>query len=129
MEQINLLTYLVITIIIHKAFYLVIVSKRRFYFRGTHEFSKYLQLDASINYTKTFSENPLPQGGGAAPLYWIAYNVPRNFDMNYWKDRYIDPVNGGILRGAAFMAWPALYLICIKIPGPRLRTIIWEEWS
>ena len=21
--------------------------------------------------------------------------------MNYWKDRYIDPVNGGILRGAA----------------------------
>ncbi|MCT3764429.1 SusC/RagA family TonB-linked outer membrane protein [Elizabethkingia anophelis] len=76
-------------------------KKDAFYFRGTHEFSKYLQLDASINYTKTFSENPLPQGGGAAPLYWIAYNVPRNFDMNYWKDRYIDPVNGGILRGAA----------------------------
>lgn len=76
-------------------------EKNAFYFRATHEFSKFLKMDASINYVKTYSANPVPQGGNGSPLFWFLYSLPRQFDTDYWKNNYLDPINGGIRRNTA----------------------------
>lgn len=73
--------------------------KNAYSLRATHEFNKYLQLDAGFNYTRSYGENPVPQGGNSSPLLSFIYGVPRNFDANYWRQNYLDPVNGGARQG------------------------------
>lgn len=75
--------------------------KNAYFLRATHEFNKYLQLDASFNYTRSYGENPVPQGGNSSPLFSFVYGTPRSFDANYWSQNYLDPVNGGIKQGNA----------------------------
>ncbi|MCT3650068.1 SusC/RagA family TonB-linked outer membrane protein [Elizabethkingia anophelis] len=75
--------------------------KNAYYLRATHEFNKYLQLDASFNYNRSYSENPVPQGGNSSPLFTYVYGVPRSFDAVYWRNNYLDPVNGGAKREGA----------------------------
>ncbi|WP_449401272.1 SusC/RagA family TonB-linked outer membrane protein [Chryseobacterium wanjuense] len=75
--------------------------KNAYFLRATHEFNKYLQLDASFNYTRSYGENPVPQGGNSSPLFSFVYGTPRSFDANYWSHNYLDPVNGGIKQGNA----------------------------
>ncbi|CAH0297019.1 SusC/RagA family TonB-linked outer membrane protein [Chryseobacterium sp. Bi04] len=76
-------------------------TKNAFYFRATHEFSKYLQVDASFNYNRSFGQNPVPQGGNSSPLFSYIYQVPRSFDAVYWRNNYLDPINGGIKKESA----------------------------
>lgn len=76
-------------------------TRNAYYLRATHEFSKYLQVDASLNYNRSFGQNPVPQGGNDSPLFSYIYGVPRSFDAAYWRDNYLDPVNGGIKRDGA----------------------------
>ncbi|ALR30879.1 SusC/RagA family TonB-linked outer membrane protein [Chryseobacterium sp. IHB B 17019] len=71
-------------------------TKNTYFLRATHEFSKYLQLDASFNYTRSYGANPVPQGGNSSPLFSFVYGTPRSFDAVYWSQNYLDPVNGGI---------------------------------
>ncbi|SDQ68520.1 iron complex outermembrane recepter protein [Chryseobacterium soldanellicola] len=74
-------------------------TKNAYFLRATHEFNKYLQLDTSFNYTRSYGENPVPQGGNSSPLFSFIYGTPRSFDANYWSHNYLDPVNGGIKQG------------------------------
>lgn len=73
--------------------------KNAYFLRVTHEFNKYLQLDTSFNYIRSYGENPVPQGGNSSPLFSFIYGVPRSFDANYWSQNYLDPVNGGVKQG------------------------------
>lgn len=57
-------------------------------FRQSYElFNKRLNVDVSLNYTKTKTVNR--QGGGTAlnPIYDL-YTMPRNVDMNYYRQHY-----------------------------------------
>ncbi|MCT4215096.1 SusC/RagA family TonB-linked outer membrane protein [Elizabethkingia anophelis] len=75
-------------------------TRNAYYLRATHEFNKYLQVDASFNYNRSNGENPVPQGGNSSPLFSYVYAVPRSFDAVYWRNNYLDPVNGGVKQGS-----------------------------
>ncbi|AZA82042.1 SusC/RagA family TonB-linked outer membrane protein [Chryseobacterium lactis] len=75
--------------------------KNAYYLRATHEFNKYLQIDASFNYNRSFGQNPVPQGGNSSPLFSFIYGLPRSFDAAYWRNNYLDPVKGGIRQDTA----------------------------
>ena len=74
------------------------LNKNSFSLRGTQKISSFLTMDASINYTTTKVLNPIIQGGGGTsnPLGGILYQAPRTADIKYYKNNYIDLVNGGI---------------------------------
>lgn len=76
-------------------------TKNAYFLRATYDFSKYLQVDASINYNRSFGRNPVPQGGGESPLFSYVYGIPRSFDAVYWRNNYLDPVNGGVKKETA----------------------------
>jgi len=75
-------------------------TRNAYYLRATHEFNKYIQVDASFNYNRSNGENPVPQGGNSSPLFSYVYAVPRSFDAVYWRNNYLDPVNGGVKQGS-----------------------------
>ncbi|WP_316795016.1 SusC/RagA family TonB-linked outer membrane protein [Pedobacter agri] len=69
-------------------------------FRGSQKFAKIFEINAGVNYTTSNSFNPVNQQNNNNPLFALVYARPRSYDTNYWKDKYIDPVNGGIAQGA-----------------------------
>lgn len=70
------------------------LDRNSFSFRGTHRPGKGVLLDVNTSYTTSVTKNPALQGGNAL-LYATSYGVPRNYDVNYWKNNYIDTTNGG----------------------------------
>lgn len=75
--------------------------KNAYFIRATHQYSKYLQVDASFSYNRSFGQNPVPQGGNESPLFSFIYGTPRSFDATYWKSNYLDPVKGGMKQDNA----------------------------
>jgi iron complex outermembrane receptor protein len=71
------------------------LNRNSFDIRATHRISKRILLDASVNYTNNKILNPIIQGGNNSPLFGFSYYMPRNADINYYLNHYIDPVNGG----------------------------------
>ena len=76
--------------------------------RVTHEITKFLTADISVDYTATNDYNPqlLSQDGAYAYLggenfgkdfTWV---VPRNYDTKYWmqRNKYISQVYGGLIN-------------------------------
>jgi iron complex outermembrane recepter protein len=70
------------------------LDRNSFSFRATHRPGKGVLMDVNTAYTQSKTLNPAFQGGNAL-LYATTYGIPRNFDVNYWKDNYIDNVAGG----------------------------------
>ncbi len=70
------------------------LNRNSFNFRATHRPVKAVLLDINTAYTQSKTKNPALLGGNSL-LYRSSYGVPRNYDINYWMDNYIDPVNGG----------------------------------
>ena len=71
------------------------LNRNSFDLRVTHKISKFLSLDAKVNYTTNEVLNPIIQGGNASPLFAFSYLMPRNADINYYLHNYVDKVNGG----------------------------------
>ncbi|TCD26769.1 SusC/RagA family TonB-linked outer membrane protein [Pedobacter psychrodurus] len=68
-------------------------------FRGSQKFGKIFEINAGVNYTVSNSFNPINQSNNNNPLFALVYGNPRSYDTNYWKNKYIDPANGGVLTG------------------------------
>ena len=62
--------------------------------RATQKIGKILDLDGSLNYSITNSKNPMRNGSNENPLFAVAYYRPRNADLKYYYDNYIDPTGG-----------------------------------
>ena len=62
--------------------------------RVTHKVASRILADVTVDYVQTGTYNPALQGG-SSPLYALAYDVARNYNLPYWSTHYIDSVNGG----------------------------------
>jgi iron complex outermembrane receptor protein len=71
------------------------LTRNSFDLRATHRISKFINLDASINYTNNKILNPIPQGGNNSPLFGFSYYMPRNADIDYYLHHYVDSAAGG----------------------------------
>ncbi|WP_162852495.1 SusC/RagA family TonB-linked outer membrane protein [Dinghuibacter silviterrae] len=63
--------------------------------RVTHKVASKILADVTVDYVQTGTWNPGLQGGNS-PLYALAYDVARNYNMPYWASHYIDSVHGGV---------------------------------
>lgn len=77
-----------------------VVPKNRFdrnsiALRATHRIRNAVILDAGATYVGSNSFNPNRSGGGNNLMYGLTWGMPREYDLLYWKDQYLDPVNGG----------------------------------
>ena len=77
------------------------LKRNNFNIRGTQKIGKILNLDVSADYTDNDMINPIRQGGNFNPVFRFVYYRPRSFDIDYWRNNYIDPVAGGRRQGAA----------------------------
>ena len=76
------------------------LKRNNFNVRATQKIGKFINLDASVDYTDNQMVNPIRQGGNFNPVFRFVYNRPRSFDIDYWVNNYISP-NGGRKQGAA----------------------------
>ena len=70
------------------------LNRNSFTLRATQKVGKILDLDGSVNYSLTRSKNPMRNGSNENPLFQLIYYRPRNTDVNYYYDNYIDPAGG-----------------------------------
>jgi iron complex outermembrane recepter protein len=71
------------------------LDRNSFSFRATHRLVKGVLIDVNTAYTQSRTENPALQGSNAL-LYATSYGVPRNYDIHYWLNNYIDTTLGGL---------------------------------
>jgi len=68
-------------------------SKNSISFKGTHDIIKdKLNVGATVHYTRSKAENPLNPGANSP---WFHDGFPRNYDVNKWKDNFLD-IDGGV---------------------------------
>lgn len=70
------------------------LNRNNFALRATQKVGKILNLDASVNYSNTKSTNPARNGGNENPLFAFTYYRPRNADLMYYVNNYIDSTGG-----------------------------------
>ncbi|MGX5819602.1 SusC/RagA family TonB-linked outer membrane protein [Chitinophaga lutea] len=72
-------------------------SRDAFSLKASSVISKYITADAGVNYSISETDNPTRQGGDYTNenvgRKWI-YIFPRNYDRQYWMDRYLGPDPG-----------------------------------
>ena len=76
------------------------LKRNAFAIRATQKVSKSISLDASVNYTLSNSVNPGRQGSRNNPLFAFTYYMPRNADIAFYTQNYINPVTGGALSSS-----------------------------
>src|SRR5690606_20950686 len=59
--------------------------------------SDFINVDIGANYGRTEVTNPAVNGGNSNLVFASIYNMSRNYDLSYWRSRYIDP-KGGVLQ-------------------------------
>jgi iron complex outermembrane receptor protein len=74
--------------------------RNNFNLRATQKLGSVINMDVSVNYTQTKSENPQQNGGANNPLFAFTYNATRSTDLDYWEHNYIDTALGGRKSGA-----------------------------
>ena len=72
------------------------LKRNSFNLRATQRISRFINLDASVNYTNNKILNPIAQGEITARYSLLLISLPRSADLNYYRNNYIDPVNGGL---------------------------------
>lgn len=87
------------------------MNRNSFNFRATHRPIKSVLMDVNVAYVQSKIKNPALMGGNSL-LYATSYGVPRNYDINYWMNNYINTVDGGYTNldesGASNSFW-AMY--------------------
>ncbi|MBO9730666.1 MAG: SusC/RagA family TonB-linked outer membrane protein [Chitinophaga sp.] len=71
-------------------------KRNSFNLRATHRLSKSILLDANVAYVRSNAYNPNYASGDNNMIYNLAFGIPRNYNLDYWRNHYIDSVNGGI---------------------------------
>ncbi|WP_394675453.1 SusC/RagA family TonB-linked outer membrane protein [uncultured Sphingobacterium sp.] len=64
--------------------------------RATHRIRKAVVIDAGATYVGSNSFNPNRSSGGNNLMYGLTWGMPREYDLMYWKDQYLNPINGGV---------------------------------
>ncbi len=86
------------------------LNKNAFTLHAGQKLSNLISLDASINYTEVKIINPIQQGGSGDfnslggegnVIQDAVLFAPRNPDLSYWRNNYIDPALGGLKTGIA----------------------------
>lgn len=75
--------------------------RNSFNLRATQKLGSAINMDVSVNYTQTTSDNPAQNGGANNPLFAFTYLGTRSTDLDYWANNYIDTVLGGRKSGSA----------------------------
>ncbi|MFD2741979.1 MULTISPECIES: SusC/RagA family TonB-linked outer membrane protein [Sphingobacterium] len=76
------------------------LDRNNFNLRATQRLGNAIQLDGGVTYVNSAAFNP--QYGGDRwnmnnnLLYRLSFGLPRQYDLLYWRDNYIDPINGGV---------------------------------
>jgi len=70
-------------------------SRNSINFRGTQRLLGKVLVDANVTYVRSNALNPANQGGSGI-FRNLAYGGVRNYDTDYWRNHYIDPVAGGL---------------------------------
>lgn len=73
-------------------------KRNSFNLRVTQKLTSKISVDVGAIYARTNIANPAVNGGNQNLLFSAIYGMSRNYDVNYWKTRYIDPA-GGELQG------------------------------
>lgn len=73
------------------------LKRNSFTLRATHKVSNAISIDASVNYTNTKALNPIRQGSRNNPLFAFTYYMPRQVDINYYANNFINKTAGGYL--------------------------------
>jgi iron complex outermembrane receptor protein len=71
-------------------------KRNSFNLRATHKMSNALLLDGNVAYVRSKTLNPNRASGSNNIIYNFAFGSPQNYNTAYWKDHYIDAVNGGV---------------------------------
>ncbi len=71
------------------------LQKNGFNLRVTHELTKWLSADISVDYTTVDNKNPYSLGGGNIGNLF-SWTLPRNYDTKYWqqKSKYTSILGG-----------------------------------
>ncbi|MBO9591640.1 MAG: SusC/RagA family TonB-linked outer membrane protein [Niabella sp.] len=88
------------------------LDRNSYTIRATHRLAQRVLLDANVTYARSNTLNPAMQNGNSL-IYNFAYVLPRNYDVDYWRNNYISP-KGGLSRvesGTIDVANNALWLI------------------
>ncbi len=75
--------------------------RNNFNVNASQKIGKMFDIGVNVDYTNNAMVNPIRQGGNFNPVFALVYFQPRHFDINYWKNNYKDPVNGGRLPDAS----------------------------
>lgn len=70
------------------------MKRNNFAVRATQKIGKLINIDASINYSRTISDNPARNGSRNNPLFALSYYMPRHVDLGYYIDNHIDSLGG-----------------------------------
>lgn len=100
--------------------------KNGFNLRATHELTKWLSADVSIDYSTTDNTNPqnLSQDDAFAGNNWgkaFTWDFPRNYDTKYWMQRehYVSALGGAPIASSA--------LETNKVPNPEFWFNMFEN--
>ncbi|SEN38305.1 iron complex outermembrane recepter protein [bacterium A37T11] len=63
--------------------------------RATHRMGNVVILDAGATYVHSNTLNPNRSSGDNSLMYGLNWGVPREYDLKYWSNHYLDPINGG----------------------------------
>ena len=74
--------------------------RNNFNANATQKIGKLFDIGVNVDYTNNDMVNPIRQGGNYNPVFALVYFQPRHFDVDYWRNNYKDPVNGGRLADA-----------------------------
>jgi iron complex outermembrane receptor protein len=74
--------------------------RNNFNANASQKIGKLFDIGVNVDYTNNDLVNPIRQGGNYNPVFALVYFQPRHFDIDYWRNNYKDPVNGGRLADA-----------------------------
>lgn len=70
-------------------------KRNSFSLNTSHEISPIVLATAGFNYVNSSTSNPTYQGEAFSPIFDFVYTLPRDYDINHWKQNYISANKDG----------------------------------